>query len=235
MMKKLIKHSYHYIANRFKLLSLQMLIVLTVFFTALYTVGFLIHQVFFEQTFAFDQQVFLFLERFISPQSNAMMSFFTFFGSHQFLVPANIILIAFVFFVLRDKWFAIKIASISVSSVLLMFFLKMLFGRPRPLEPLLSPASGLSFPSGHAFMSFAFFGLWIYVVYKRVQSKIFKGILITLLLGIVMIIGISRIYLRVHYFSDVMAGMCLGLIWLVISLVILNKLEQKSNINFSIQ
>ncbi len=227
-MRKLIRSSYESVFNRIKLLSLEMLIVLAVFFAALFTVGFLIHEIFFEETFALDQNVFNFLERFISDRSNTTMSFFTFFGSHQFLVPANLILIAYAFFVLKDKWFAIKIASVAFSSLLLMFFLKLLFGRPRPLEPLLSPASGLSFPSGHAFMSFAFFGLWIYIVFKKVNNKVLKTILIILLLMIVIIVGISRIYLRVHYFSDVIAGLCLGMIWLVISLAILNKMEHRS-------
>ena len=125
-MRKLIRSSYDYIFNRIKLLSLQMLIVLVVFFSALFTVGFLIHEVYFEQTFVLDNRVFNFLERFISDRSNTTMSFFTFFGSHQFLVPANLVLIVYVFFVLKDKWFAIKIASVAFSSLLLMFFLKIL-------------------------------------------------------------------------------------------------------------
>ncbi len=234
-MRKLIRSSYQFVLNRIKLLSLEMLIVLVVFFAALFTVGFLIHEVFFEETFSLDQRVFNFLNGFISDRSNSLMSFFTYFGSHQFLVPANLLLITYAFFILKDKWFAIKIASVAFSSLLLMFFLKMLFGRPRPLEPLLSPASGLSFPSGHAFMSFAFFGLWIYIVFKKVPDKALKTLLIVLLLLMVIIIGISRIYLRVHYFSDVIAGLCLGLIWLVISVAILNKMEKRSKQKMSIQ
>ncbi len=234
-MRKAIRSSYAFVFNRIKLLSLEMLIVLVVFFSSLFTVSFLVHEVFFDETFMMDKKVFLFLERFISDRSNSLMLFFTFFGSHKFLVPANLLMIAFVFFVLKDKWFAIKIASVAISSLLLMFFLKLLFGRQRPLEPLLSPASGLSFPSGHAFMSFAFFGLWVYIVFNRIENKLLKTILISLLLLLLLIIGISRIYLRVHYFSDVIAGLCLGMIWLVISVSILNKMERRSKRSMLIQ
>jgi undecaprenyl-diphosphatase len=109
-----------------------------------------------------------------------------------------------------------------------MFFLKHLFNRERPLTPLLEPARGLSFPSGHSLMSFTFYGLMIYLVWTNVQNKLLSSILITALLLIILFIGISRVYLEVHYATDVIAGFCMGLMWLVLSLYTLDKMERYS-------
>jgi undecaprenyl-diphosphatase len=109
-----------------------------------------------------------------------------------------------------------------------MFGLKHLFDRNRPLIPLLEEARGLSFPSGHALMSVTFYGLLIYIVFKGFKNKPLKWTLISMLLALILIIGFSRIYLRVHYASDVIAGFCVGLLWLVICVWVLNRLEQFS-------
>jgi undecaprenyl-diphosphatase len=90
---------------------------------------------------------------------------------------------------------------------------------------LLEPAKGLSFPSGHSLMSFTFYGLLIYLVWKNVESKLWSSILVTLLLVTILFIGISRVYLEVHYATDVMAGFCLGLMWLVLAIYALEKME----------
>ena len=107
-----------------------------------------------------------------------------------------------------------------------MFILKNLFGRPRPQDPLLRTVSGLSFPSGHALLSVAFYGLLIYLVWHNIANKVVRWILIVLLLLLILIIGVSRIYLRVHYASDVLAGFAMGLIWLVLSISIVRRIER---------
>jgi membrane-associated phospholipid phosphatase len=147
-------------------------------------------------------------------------------GGHKFLVPANLAIIAYAYFIRRRKWFALKTFAVAFSSLLLMFGLKALFNRSRPISPLLGEVAGLSFPSGHAFMSFTFFGLLIYVVYQRVDHKLVKWMLICLLLTITFLVGMSRIYLRVHYPSDVMAGFAIGTMWLILSLYIMHLIEK---------
>jgi len=107
-----------------------------------------------------------------------------------------------------------------------MFVLKNLFGRPRPENPLLRTVSGLSFPSGHALISVAFYGLLIYLLWHNISNKILRGFLIILLLILILMIGVSRIYLRVHYASDVLAGFAMGLIWLVLSIWTVRKIER---------
>jgi undecaprenyl-diphosphatase len=106
-----------------------------------------------------------------------------------------------------------------------MFLLKLIFHRDRPLTPLLEAAKGYSFPSGHALMSITFYGLIIFLVWQN-EKNIWLRWLLTILLALLIIsIGVSRVYLRVHYASDVLAGFCVGLMWLLLSLWLLNKIE----------
>jgi len=161
----------------------------------------------------------------VNPDRNSVMLFFTFLGKHQFLIPANLILIFYFLFVARQTWFSIRILAISLSSLLLMLLLKRLFQRKRPLSPLLKAAKGLSFPSGHAIMAVTFYGLLAYMLQLTIPDAFFKYLVTVLIVILIGIIGYSRIYLRVHYASDVIAGLLIGFLWLLISLAVLNGLE----------
>ena len=132
------------------------------------------------------------------------------------------------FFIYRKhKWFAIRIASLSLSSVVLSFSLKAFFKRDRPLLPILGDAGGYSFPSGHAMIGIVFYGLFIYIIWHEVKQKWPRIFLIILLSLLILLISFSRIYLRVHYPSDVIAGLAVGFIWLVLSLRIIHRIEKK--------
>lgn len=165
--------------------------------------------------------------RFITNDTmNKFMVFITALGKHQFLIPANLLLIFYFLLFERQTWFSIRIAAIALSSLALMFLLKLLFRRKRPLAPLLFAAKGLSFPSGHAIMAVTFYGLMIYIVTVLNISGPLRYILIFCLLALIVLIGFSRIYLRVHYASDVLAGFIIGLLWLLISLAVLANMER---------
>lgn len=213
-------------SSRLKVLGLDLSIILLSFIAAVIIMIILVKLVFFDTGNQFDTRTFNFMGRFVSDRNTHVMEFFTFLGSHRFLVPANLLLIAYAIFIQKNTWLAIKVAAIGVSSLILMFGLKALFNRPRPETPLLYEVPGLSFPSGHAFMSFTFFGLLIYIVLKEVQQLFIKYSLTLLLLVVIVMIGLSRIYLRVHYSTDVAAGFSLGMIWLVISLYGLQMIEK---------
>ena len=183
------------------------------------------HYVFLNDKNSFDAAAFAFLHKWVSEDTTEIMLFFTTLGNYQALVAANVILTFYFLFVRKHKWYSIKIASIALSSVIIMSLLKIWFNRSRPLMPLLEPARGLSFPSGHAMSSVTFFGLIIYYVYRNVKNKVFRVTLITVLVATILMIGISRVYLRVHYASDVLAGYCAGVIWLMVSIWTLRKIE----------
>ena len=187
---------------------------------------FLTKLVIIEKNISFDETVFNSIEPYITPGRTKFMSFITFLGKHTFLIPFNILLILF-FILNKRKWFSIKIATLSISGLLMKIFLKVLFQRERPLTPVIEKVSGYSFPSGHALVGISFYGLLIYVVWKEIKSFWLRWLLTILLVILILLICFSRIYLRVHYTSDVIAGLAAGFIWLIVALRILNWIEKK--------
>jgi len=161
----------------------------------------------------------------VNAVNNNIMSFITFLGTHLFLIPANLILIFYFLLVKKQNWFSIRVITIAISSLVLMLLLKQLFQRKRPLSPLLKAAKGLSFPSGHAIMAVTFYGLLIYILQHSITIDWLKWVATILVFVLIISIGFSRIYLRVHYASDVAAGFIIGLLWLLISLAVLKWLE----------
>jgi membrane-associated phospholipid phosphatase len=213
------------------LLSVEMLVVLTVFIGSLIAFVLITRRIFVLRNENLDYKVFEALEPYVNATNNKIMLGITFLGRHEFLIPANLILIAYFLFVKKHKWYSIKVPAIALSSVALMFVLKHLFGRARPLIPLLEEARGLSFPSGHALMSVTFYGLMIYLIWHNVKNPLLKWTSIGSLSVLVLLIGFSRIYLRVHYPTDVMAGFAMGFLWLVISISLINRMEKYSKRN----
>lgn len=164
------------------------------------------------------------IARWHTPANNRLMLALTFLGKHTFLIPFNLVLIA-VLLVRRQPWYAFRLAVISISSLLLMFLLKRLFHRRRPSDPLLFEAKGKSFPSGHAIMAVNFYGLLLYMFWhSNAVPWLHLG---ALLFSIVLIAGIafSRIYLQVHYASDVLAGLIIGACWFYTCQHLLNRLQ----------
>ena len=209
------------------LLSLEMAAILTVFFASLFAFIFITRRIFLLRNEDLDNKVFDVLRPYINDTNTGIMNFITFFGKHEFLIPANLLLIAYYLFLKKHKWYSIKIPAIAISSLLLMFGLKRLFARQRPVGQLLEEAKNFSFPSGHALMSVTFYGLMAYITWHTVKNKTARWIIIVLLIGWIILIGLSRLYLRRHYYSDVAAGFAMGFLWLVISLKVIRQIEKK--------
>ena len=107
--------------------------------------------------------------------------------------------------------------------MLLLILLKNILQRPRPTEYRIIEETGYSFPSGHSMVSMAFYGYLIYLIYKYVKNKYIKWTLIVLLSILICSIGISRIYLGVHYTSDVLGGFLISLSYLIVYTLIVNR------------
>lgn len=225
-MRKVVKARINKLWEAIALLSIELVIVFIIFFISIAFLIVVIRRIFFENKYLFDQEAFDFLLPYVSDTHTSVIQFFTIFGSHNFLVPAYLLLFIYFYFIRKNKWYFIKFASIAISNLLLMFGLKYLFNRPRPLIPLLKEVPGLSFPSGHAFMSLTFFGLLIYVVYRDVKNKWLKWSLVVSLMLMIFFVGLTRVYLRVHYVSDVLAGYSFGFLSLVIMLSLLHQIEK---------
>lgn len=94
--------------------------------------------------------------------------------------------------------------------------LKFIIQRPRPDGFRLVTASGFSFPSGHSMAAMAFFGLLAWLVWKYEADRRLRCLYATGFALVIVMIGVSRIYLGVHYASDVLGGFCLSMAWLAV-------------------
>lgn len=138
--------------------------------------------------------------------------FITNLGGATVLILTTLILLI----VLKNKKIGVSIASNLAISTGINIILKNIVQRPRPIEFRLINESGYSFPSGHSMVSMAFYGYLIYLIYKNIENKKIKWTLITILSILILTIGTSRIYLGVHYTSDVIAGFVISLSYLII-------------------
>jgi undecaprenyl-diphosphatase len=177
----------------------------------------------------FDQNISKIIALWVSPGMTKVMETVTFFGSANFLFPAYLVLIIYYLF-LRKLKLALDITMVGLGSTGILFLLKDIFQRQRPLNPLIRNVTGFSFPSGHSFSSFTFFGMIIYLLWRTNMMRPLKIILSLILFFFAATIAFSRVYLRVHYPSDVVAGFCLSIIWLMLSLWILHKLDRKTSL-----
>lgn len=140
------------------------------------------------------------------------------------LIVISIILLA----IIKNKKIPLLISLNLVCAFLTNHIAKLIFTRPRPIGINLIEESGFSYPSGHAMISMSYFGFIAYLLYKNQKNKITKSILIIMLLLTILTIGFSRIYLGVHYLSDVIGGFLLSIIYLII-FIKNSKLDNKEN------
>lgn len=211
----------------FKKLSLSVLVMIALFIFCLWGLFIVSDMIFEDKNFSFDEKVFDLIKPLINNTTTTIMQVITFVGSQNFLLPANVVLIGYYLFFKQNKKTALEIATISITSVIAMFAIKLFLQRERPLLPLIAKVHGYSFPSGHTFTSVTFYGIITYIIYKNVNKIYLKYLLMTFFITLIFLVGFSRVYLRLHYASDVIAGFCLGLIWLLLAKWFLLKTQNK--------
>lgn len=213
----------------FGTISLQVLLIALLFIAALFLFSYIAHEAVYENERVFDDEVFAFLAKYSTANVAKVMEVFTFFGSSTFLLPAYIILVTGLLIYKRYRY-SINISIIALSSTGIMFCLKQLFHRQRPNLPLIKSITTYSFPSGHALSSFIFCSILIYLIWQTGLTAVFKRLFSFLLLLFSITIGISRIVLKVHYATDVIASFCLGIAWAILSFWLLEKINARLNL-----
>jgi undecaprenyl-diphosphatase len=171
----------------------------------------------------FDQIVALF---FLAHRSNlgiAVFSVISFFGNWQFILPVMLIIIL-ILFIKNKKRFIIPFSAVVIAAETVTFLGKILFHRARPWYAIF-PETDFSFPSGHATIAVAFYGYLAYIFIKSLKGR-HDQLIIGLTVLIIILIGLSRLYLDVHYVSDVLAGYLIGSLSLIIGI---NSSEQKQS------
>ena len=156
----------------------------------------------------------------ITDFATPIAKFITNFGGPIFLSTICIIL----FIIIKNKKIGLSIIMNIAIIAILNQVLKRILQRPRPTEFRIIEETGYSFPSGHSMVCMAFYGYLIYLIYKYIKNKYVKCISIVLLSILICSIGISRIYLGVHYTSDVLGGFLISVSYLIIYIMFTNKL-----------
>lgn len=99
------------------------------------------------------------------------------------------------------------------------YIAKLIFHRPRP-EAAVYLESSYSFPSGHATIAVAFYGFLTYLLLGRVRSRVLRLLIVLFSILMILSIGFSRLYLGVHYASDVLAGYLVGILFMMVGVTV---------------
>ena len=173
--------------------------------------------------YAFDQSVNQQIQDLLSDGAIQMIAWFTYLGGGPFAAIASVLLA--VLFIVRKTWWRLLALFITMGlGNAVMWMLKWVFGRTRP-EGLLSTPTSASFPSGHAFVAVVLYGFLIFLVWQAVKSRVWRMVLTTVLALVMLMIGLSRVLLSVHWVSDVLGGFTIGLAWLIFGIVVTRALQ----------
>lgn len=158
----------------------------------------------------------------IDIRSNSLTNFFTLltnFAGATFLLALAIILLI----IMKNKKHALYIFLNLACSFFINEFFKNVFQRSRPIGINLIDETGLSYPSGHTMVGVAFYGFITYILCQKLTNQKHKNIIKSLFIILTLLIGFSRIYLGVHYLTDVIGGFLLAIIYLTIFIKITKK------------
>ena len=191
--------------------------------TSLSVFIFLLINVLLNNISSFDISIYNVIMSLKSGFTTFIMKAVTRFGDAEILILITIICLIFI----RNKKIGGSIAINLASVGLINYVLKKIIQRPRPpLEFRMVEESSFSFPSGHAMASMAFYGLIIYFINKNMKNEKLKKKTSISLSILIFLIGISRIYLGVHYASDVIAGFAISIVYLVLYITYILKVME---------
>ena len=203
MIKKILNE------NKYLLILLILVIVI---------LSFIMQSNLYDKIVIFDNKVIDFVKGLIDNRLTNVFKYMTNFG--DIYIP--IIILVCIFVIMKNKWYFYLLASTYLFSGVITYITKLIVSRPRPLEALIDIPKSFSFPSGHTLTAFVFYGYLCYLLTLNLNKKL--KMIFSIFYGImVVVIALSRIYLGVHYFSDVIAGLIVGSICLIIAINITNK------------
>lgn len=142
----------------------------------------------------------------------------------------SILIIVIIFLLILKKEDGILLGISTISSVIVNTIIKYIIKRPRPTHLRLISQGGYSFPSGHAMISICVYGMLLYLIHKNIKNKTIKYFLTIFIIFLIISIGLSRIYVGVHYPSDILAGylLSISILIIIIKVYIKNSRRNKS-------
>ncbi|MDD4333385.1 MAG: bifunctional DedA family/phosphatase PAP2 family protein [Patescibacteria group bacterium] len=165
----------------------------------------------------FDSQLAHYFTLFHHAKLLKIFHYITYLGEWKIIFVVSVFLA--IFFFLKYKKYFLSLAVTICGSAATIYLGKILIERPRPLEATYLEDS-FSFPSGHAAIAVAFYGFVAYFLCREIKSWRTKNNIIFSALILILLIGFSRLYLEVHFLSDVLGGYLLGILWLIIGISI---------------
>jgi undecaprenyl-diphosphatase len=179
------------------------------------------------------------ISNFIKSFDSVVASFFSgihtpFFDSVMPWLTDVLISVVFVFvfgtiFILakKKKQFEVFWAFIvsTIGSFLVANVLKHIIGRERPLNGLVDEGASFSFPSNHSVLAVSMYGFLVFLVCRSALPQKYKILLYIVFSGLIVLVGASRLYLGVHYLTDVLGGYVLGFIFVLISTKVVRTIE----------
>ncbi|MEK5641863.1 MULTISPECIES: phosphatase PAP2 family protein [Paenibacillus] len=171
----------------------------------------------------FDQSIIDAVQGMENEGLTRIMKGFTFLGSSLVATLLSVIAFLFLWLVLRHRkellMFLLSVGGSEIWNIIIKNWMQ----RQRPTTHRLIEISGFSFPSGHSMAAFALYGTLTYLLWRHIPALAGRIAMIVIGVALTLLIGISRIYLGVHYPSDVFGGYLASATWLMLSIYIFEK------------
>ena len=176
--------------------------------------GWLCYEVWEKEVFNLDIRLLMAIHQWSNPILDQIMLTITRLGDPEFVVVIVIISLGWLLWQ-RKRHGAIMLMIACLGAFILNLGMKFIFARPRPAlwQPLIEETS-YGFPSGHALGSLVLYGFLAYLFVQRYPLR--SGLTYLITITLITLIGLSRLYLGVHYLSDILAGFATGLLWLIL-------------------
>jgi len=159
-----------------------------------------------------DSVVYNFISKYISNNLTYIVKNLTHLASVFIVVLITLLVLIFH----KNKKYGLFLTLDLILITLFQYILKLTFLRIRPVDINIIEESGYSFPSGHSLTAFAFYGFIIYLIQTSKLNKRSKNIYTILFSIIILVVGLSRVYLGVHFFTDVVGAFSFSLAFLII-------------------
>jgi undecaprenyl-diphosphatase len=171
----------------------------------------------------FDQSIINAVQGMENEGLTRIMKGFTFLGSSLVATLLSVIAFLFLWLVLRHRkellMFLLSVGGSEIWNIIIKNWMQ----RQRPNTHRLIEISGFSFPSGHSMAAFALYGTLTYLLWRHIPALAGRIAMIVIGVALTLLIGISRIYLGVHYPSDVFGGYLASATWLMLSIYVFEK------------
>lgn len=141
-----------------------------------------------------------------APALTIVLKLFTMIGAGRMVAVLSLVVLCFLYFVLHHRRELILFLWVVAGSALLNESLKMIFQRARPTLHRIIEVNGFSFPSGHSMAAFSLYSMIAFLLWQHIPAPAGRIVLIMVSSLMILTIGFSRIYLGVHYPSDVIGG-----------------------------